>query len=194
MQMKVMMISGSRNTAGRTAQCANAIAKGLTQAGAASELVFLPVMKIERCRQCEADGWGICRREGRCVINDDFAGLLEKMQAAEAVVFANPVYFRDLADSMRSFLDRVRRLKFMQPDRPMEGKPAVGVCLAGGSGNFAPSAGYILDTVLQMCGFDVVDMVNVRRQNLDIKLPMLEATGRWLATKPTSGPMPTMTR
>ena len=192
--MKVMMISGSRNTAGRTAQCANAIAKGLAEAGATSELVFLPVMKIERCRQCEADGWGICRREGRCVINDDFAGLLEKMKAADAVVAANPVYFRDLSDSMRSFLDRVRRLKFMQPDRPMEGKPAVGVCLAGGSGNFAPSAGYILDTVLQMCGFDVVDMVNVRRQNLDIKLPMLEATGRWLATKPTSGPMPTMTR
>jgi len=192
--MKVMMISGSRNTAGRTAQCANAIAKGLAEAGATSELVFLPVMKIERCRQCEADGWGICRREGSCVINDDFAGLLEKMKAADAVVAANPVYFRDLSDSMRSFLDRVRRLKFMQPDRPMEGKPAVGVCLAGGSGNFAPSAGYILDTVLQMCGFDVVDMINVRRQNLDIKLPMLEATGRWLATKPTSGPMPTMTR
>lgn len=192
--MKVMMISGSRNTAGRTAQCAQAIAKGLAQAGAASELVFLPAMKIERCRQCEADGWGICRREGRCVISDDFAGLLEKMKAADAVVFANPVYFRDLSDSMRSFLDRVRRLKFMQPDRPMEGKPAVGVCLAGGSGNFAPSAGYILDTVLQMCGFDVVDMVNVRRQNLDIKLPMLEATGRWLATKPTSGPMPPMIR
>ena len=192
--MKVMMISGSRNTAGRTAQCANAIAKGLAEAGATSELVFLPVMKIERCRQCEADGWGICRREGRCVINDDFTGLLEKMKAADAVVAANPVYFRDLSDSMRSFLDRVRRLKFMQPDRPMEGKPAVGVCLAGGSGNFAPSAGYILDTVLQMCGFDVVDMINVRRQNLDIKLPMLEATGRWLATKPTSGPMPTMIR
>jgi len=192
--MKVMMISGSRNTAGRTAQCAQAIARGLAEAGAASELVFLPVMKIERCRQCEADGWGICRREGRCVINDDFAGLLEKMKAADAVVFANPVYFRDLSDSMRSFLDRVRRLKFMQPDRPMEGKPAVGVCLAGGSGNFAPSAGYILDTVLQMCGFDVVDMVNVRRQNLDIKIPMLEATGRWLATKPTSGPMPPMIR
>jgi len=192
--MKVMMISGSRNTAGRTAQCANAIAKGLEQAGATSELVFLPTMKIERCRQCEADGWGICRREGRCVINDDFAGLLEKMKATDVVVFANPVYFRDLSDSMRSFLDRVRRLKFMQPDRPMEGKPAMGICLAGGSGNFAPSAGYILDTVLQMCGFDVVEMVNVRRQNLDIKLPMLEATGRWLATKPTSGPMPPMPR
>ncbi len=192
--MKVMMISGSRNPAGRTAQCANAIAKGLAEAGATSELVFLPAMKIERCRQCEADGWGICRREGRCIIDDDFAVLLEKMKAADAVVFANPVYFRDLSDSMRSFLDRVRRLKFMQPDRPMEGKPAVGVCLAGGSGNFAPSAGYILDTVLQMCGFDVVDMVNVRRQNLDIKLPMLEATGRWLATKPTSGPMPPMIR
>jgi hypothetical protein len=34
----------------------------------------------------------------------------------------------------------------------------------------------------------MVDMITVRRQNIDIKLPMLEMTGKWLATKPTSGP------
>ena len=187
--MKVFMISGSRNPEGRTAQCCNAIAKGLTKAGATSELVFLPTMKLERCRQCEADGWGICR-SGRCVIDDDFASLVDRLKASDLAVFANPVYFRDLTESMRSFLDRVRRLNFMQPNRPFVDKPAMGLCMAGGGGGFAPSAGYILDTILQMCGFDVIDMWNVRRQNIDVKLPVLERIGEWLATKPTSGPMP----
>ena len=124
------------------------------------------------------------------MIEDDFASLVDMLKAADLAVFANPVYFRDLTESMRSFLDRVRRLNFMQPNRPFNNKPAMGLCLAGGGGGFAPSAAYILDTILQMCGFDVVDMWNVRRQNIDIKLPMLETVGEWLATKPTSGPMP----
>jgi hypothetical protein len=38
------------------------------------------------------------------------------------------------------------------------------------------------------CGFDVVDMIPVRRQNLEFKLPLLELTGEWLASKPASGP------
>ena len=153
--MKVFMISGSRNPEGRTAQCCNAIAKGLTKAGATSELVFLPVMNLERCRQCDPDGWGICRREGRCIIDDDFTSLVDKLKEADLAIFANPVYFRDLTESMRGFLDRVRRLNFMQSSRPFNGKPAMGLCLAGGGGGGAPSACYNLDTILQMCGFDV---------------------------------------
>jgi hypothetical protein len=31
-------------------------------------------------------------------------------------------------------------------------------------------------------------MINVRRQNIEVKLPMLEMTGKWLAGRPTSGP------
>ena len=37
------------------------------------------------------------------------------------------------------------------------------------------------------CGFDVVDMIPVRRQNLEFKLPLLELTGQWLTSKPVSG-------
>lgn len=186
------MISGSRNPEGRTAHCCNAIAKGLTKAGASSELVFLPTMNLERCRQCDPDGWGICRREGRCIIDDDFATLVDKLKEADIAVFANPVYFRDLTENMRGFLDRVRRLNFMQSSRPFNGKPAMGLCMAGGGGGGASSACYNLETILQMCGFDVIDMWAVRRQNIEIKLPMLEMIGSWLATKPTSGPMPPM--
>jgi hypothetical protein len=68
------------------------------------------------------------------------------------------------------------------------GTPAIGICYAGGSGNGTVSCAFFLERILQTCGFDVVDMVPVRRQNIDNKLPMLEMTGKWLTTKPTSGP------
>jgi multimeric flavodoxin WrbA len=189
--MRALMILGSRNLEGRTARCATALGNGLAKGGGMSEMVFLPKIKLERCRQCDADGWGICRAEGRCVIDDDFAGVVTKLKAADVVVFANPVYFRDLSESMKTFTERLRRISFRQQKPPMQGKPAIGVCLAGGGGGGAPSASFNLETIMQMIGFDVVDMINVRRQNIDIKIPMLEMTGEWLATKPESGPMPT---
>jgi hypothetical protein len=67
-------------------------------------------------------------------------------------------------------------------------KPVIGYCYAGGSGNGTASCCASLERVLQICGFDVVDMILARRQNLDMKLPLLELTGRWLVSKPTSGP------
>jgi len=191
--MHTVMISGSRNPEGRTAGCAKAIARGLAKAGATSELVFLPTTKLERCRQCNADGWGICRTEFRCIIeDDDFAGIVEKLKAADAAVFLSPVYLRDLSESIRGFLDRLRRITFRQNPRAMQGKPAIVLAMAGGGGGGTPTTSLNLETMVQMCGFDIVDVINVRRQNFDVKVPMLEMTGAWLATKPESGPTPLM--
>ena len=192
--MKALILSGSRNREGQTAKAIEAIRKGLTAGKAKSEIIFLTELSLERCRQCDPDGWGLCRKEGRCIIEDDFPVLVKKVKAADVLVFANPVYFGDLSESMRCFLDRYRRTLFKpgaapRPGFPMGGgTPAIGICYAGGSGNGTVSCAASLERVLQTCGLDVVDMVQVRRQNIDIKLPMLETTGKWLATKPTSGP------
>ncbi len=180
--MKIVVISGSRDEDGRTAKAARALLKGASSVGAEGELVFLPQMNIERCRQCEKNGWGTCRAEGRCTIEDDFAGLVEKIRGADAAVFANPVYFSDLSESLRAFLDRLRRIT--RHDKGREGindKAAVGVCVAGGGGGGAPASTVSLEKVLNTCGFRVVDVVPARRQNLDFKLTVLEATGKWLA-------------
>jgi multimeric flavodoxin WrbA len=193
--VRVLIISGSRNHEGQTARAIKAIQKGIAEGKGNSEVIFLTEMDLERCRQCDADGWGICRKEGRCIIEDDFDTIVEKIKKTDAVVFANPVYFGDLSESMRGFLDRYRRTHFMRPGAPppgpfpgVGGTPAVGYCYAGGSGNGTISCLASLERMLQTCGFDVVDMIPARRQNLDIKLPMLEMTGRWLTTGPTSGP------
>ena len=60
-------------------------------------------------------------------------------------------------------------------------KPGLGICVAGGGGGGAPACAISLANYLGKCGFDVVDMIPVRRQNLDMKLSILKATGEWLA-------------
>lgn len=182
--MKIIAISGSRNPDGQTARATEAVLSGVHDADAETSHIFLPMMIMERCRQCENDGWGICRSEGRCVIEDDLASLLDEIRGADAVVFATPVYFGDLSESLRAFLDRVRRTCMNDEGRiGIENKLALGLCVAGGGGGGAYYCAENLDKVLRTCGFDVSDVVTVRRQNLEMKLPILEGIGRWLVER-----------
>ena len=180
--MNILVISGTRSPQGQTASAADALLEGAAEAGATGEQVFLPQTAIERCRQCDDNGWGICRTEGRCVIEDDFASIVDKIEAADAVAFANPVYFGDLSESLRAFLDRLRRTCMHESGKArVAGKKAVGICVAGGGGGGAPNCTVSLEKVLSICGFDVVDMIPARRQNLDTKLEVLRTVGKWLA-------------
>jgi len=180
--VKIIAILGSRNPGGQTARACDALLEG-AGAGSRPERVFLPEVRIERCRQCDENGWGLCRSEGRCVIEDDFASVVEKLKVAEGVVFANPVYFGDLSESMRAFLDRLRRISRHENGKAgIPGKPALGICVAGGGGGGAPACASSLEKVLNTCGFDVVDMVPARRQNLGMKCEVLKHVGRWFAS------------
>ena len=180
--MKILVISGSRSAKGQTAQAAQAFLEGAAAAGASGDVRYLPRMKIERCRQCEDNGWGVCRSEGRCIIADDFAAIVDRIRSADAVVFATPVYFSDLSESLRAFLDRLRRITRHDAGKlRITDKRAVGICVAGGGGGGAPACAVSLEKVLATSGFDVVDVVPVRRQNLDMKLDVVKVTGKWLA-------------
>jgi multimeric flavodoxin WrbA len=156
--------------------------EGAASAGWDIERTFLPELRIERCRQCDENGWGTCRTEGQCEIEDDLAALVDRIRAADAVVFATPVYFGDLSESMRAFTDRLRRMARHEVGRAgITDKRAIGICVAGGGGGGGPACSVSLEKVLRTCGFDVVDMVPARRQNLGLKCEVLRITGRWLA-------------
>jgi hypothetical protein len=57
----------------------------------------------------------------------------------------------------------------------------MGVCVAGGGGGGAPACCLSLEKIMSTCGFEVVDLIPVRRQNLQSKLPILELAGQGLA-------------
>lgn len=135
--MRMLTLCGSRDHQGRTAQAVSALQSGFMKAGGIAESLFLIDQKLERCRQCDSDGWGQCRREGTCIIEDDFHTIVDKIESADVVIFATPVYFADLSEIMRSFLDSLRRIRFRRvpPSTPggnPKGTMVVGLCLSGG--------------------------------------------------------------
>ncbi|MBT5611783.1 MAG: flavodoxin family protein [Lentisphaerae bacterium] len=138
--MHILAILGSRNPEGQTACACDALLSGAASKGATSEKVFLATCQLERCRQCEDNGWGLCRTEGRCIIDDEFDLITEKLRNADVVVFANPVYFSGLSESMHAYLHRLGRIGWIREDaRPgIEGKPVIGIAVAGGGGAGAP--------------------------------------------------------
>lgn len=179
----ILCLLGSRNENGLTAASAEALLTGVDLEDVPRERVFLPTLNLERCRQCELDGWGICQREGRCVVDDDFGPLVGRLRAASGLIVATPVYFSDMSESLKAFLDRLRRIASHPKSRSegIEGTPVIGLSVAGGGGGGAPRCARSMERVLLDCGFDVVDTLSARRQFLQRKLPTLRATGRAFA-------------
>ena len=183
--MEIVVLSGARSEKGQTGRAVKALVTGLSAGGARVAVRRLPEEKIERCRQCRDDGWGECIDKGTCVIrDDDFASIAAAVRKADAVVFATPVYWGDLAESLKAFLDRFRRTcTHKDGKKGVAGKPALGLGVAGGGGGGSCECMRRLEDTLHHCGFDVVDLVPTRRQNLELKLAVLELTGKWFAGK-----------
>ena len=181
--MKVVAILGSRNKKGQTAQAVEACLKGCEKANADIERFFLPTCNIERCRQCEDTGWGLCADQGRCVIEDDFAGIVDTLSKTDIVIFATPVYYAGLSESIKAFLDRLSRIRICPEAKlPPKAKPAIGICVAGGSGGGAVECSAIMEKILKICKFNILDVIPVRRQNLKMKEAILQITGQWIAS------------
>lgn len=185
--MQAVLIYGSRTLTGQTGQAGEALAAGLESQGVDVGRILLPDCDIQHCRQCNTDGWGICRHNLDCIIDDGLKPVLEQLKQAEVAAFVTPVYFGDLSESMKAFLDRLRRMCMFEDARPgISAKPTVGISVAGGGGGGGVRCSMLLGQTLTQIGVDVVDLLAVRRQNLQTKCEQLKIVGRWLAGKPTS--------
>jgi multimeric flavodoxin WrbA len=178
--MKVLGIQTSPNIDGLTASMAMAALEGAEAAGAEPELVHLRKLNMEACRACD-NGWGLCRSEQRCIIEDDFQGLRDKMGEVSAIVVSTPVYFGEVSEVTKSFFDRLRRCEFpLGEDSPIFGKPVIGISAAGGSGGGVVTALRMLEGYFQRVSLRPFDLITVTRWTRDHKLPMTEEAGRRL--------------
>lgn len=173
--MKCIAIQSSPNLEGLTSSLVQAVLRGFEAVGGETELIHLNGMDIKPCIACEG-GWGECR-DGDCILEDDFESIRQKIQRADAFVFATPVYFGDLSESAKRFLDRLRRCEAFSKRGTCKGKRAIGIASAGGSGHGAVKALYNLEDYLRRIGFEAFDLVPVTKFSKDHKIPMLEAAG-----------------
>lgn len=103
--MKVLAVTGSPRKGGNTETLVAAILRGVTSAGGEVESIRLVDYTIGPCIGC-----GGCTKTGRCVINDDMQALYGKIDGAQAIIIASPVYFYALSAQTKIFVDRLQAL------------------------------------------------------------------------------------
>ena len=99
---KVLILSGSPRKNGNSALLCQEFAKGASEAGNDVELIYLRDKKIGYCQACY-----YCKNhDGVCAIKDDMAEILDKMNAADIIAMASPVYFYSIDAQMKALIDR----------------------------------------------------------------------------------------
>lgn len=102
----LIAVNGSPRKNWNTAELLKHAMQGAQDAGASAELVNLYTLNFKGCTSCFA-----CklksRPHGSCAMKDDLSPVLEKIKAADAVIFGSPIYFMNLSSGMIAFLERL---------------------------------------------------------------------------------------
>ncbi len=176
-----LVISASPNSDGLTAACVKAALAGLAEAGVETRHFDLSRSSLERCRQC-GNGWGRCRQEHACTIDDDFHALHGAVAQAEGVVLITPVYWGEMAESAKSVLDRLRRCEATRGEESaLAKKPIIAVAAAGGSGNGTLSCLQSMERLIQHTRAQVQDLIAITQRSRAYKVATIHAAAKAMA-------------
>lgn len=104
--MKVLAIMGSYRKGGTIDTVIDKILEGARDGGAETEKIVLVDRHIEYCRNCFTCYRDLDADIGRCPIQDDMRGILEKCAAADGLVFGAPVNAGTVTALMKTFIER----------------------------------------------------------------------------------------
>ncbi len=120
---------GSPNREGLTAAIVREALLGAEEQGAEVDIVQLADFQLSDSFDCS-----VVHEPGvDSGPDDDFAQLAGMLDGADAVVIGSPVYWSSITGCVRALLSR--KLRVEQGTGPTMGMPALGIVVAGGSGN-----------------------------------------------------------
>jgi multimeric flavodoxin WrbA len=127
----VIGIVGSPNRDGRTYKLVTAALRGAAQAGAATELIQLADHVVSACKDCLP--W-VCASNKKCSYEDSaFEFLSDELRSCSALVLGTPIYWWDTTGMVRYFF--LKMFRVFARSAPFQGLPALGIGVAGGTGN-----------------------------------------------------------
>jgi multimeric flavodoxin WrbA len=164
--MNYLIISGNPKRDGLCHSVSEEARRGALDGGADVEVLTLE--KLDRCLVC-GNGWGTCREEHICAFgNDGFNLAQEKARIADAFCFITPVYWGEMAESLKSFFDRLRRCEFGQ-NGALSGKPVLLIASPGGTGNGTLTCLEQMDRFCRHTSAVIFDYIGINRWNNDYK-------------------------
>ena len=100
--MKVLMINGSPRINGATAKALKEMEKIFEEQNIEVEIVNVGTMSVRGCIAC-----GSCYKTGKCAIDDIVNELAPKLETADGLVVASPVYYASANATIIAVLDRL---------------------------------------------------------------------------------------
>ena len=100
--MKVLLLNGSPRANGNTAAALAEMKQIFDQEGIGAEIVQVGHLSVRGCIAC-----GGCYKAGKCVFDDVVNELSAKLEAADGLVVASPVYYASANATLTAVLDRL---------------------------------------------------------------------------------------
>ena len=175
--MKIMILTSSPNQDGLTAACGEEAKMGVISSGEEASLVCLNDLFIGACQACN-NGWGTCRTQYMCQVEDGFQNLHATIESADGFILVTPVYWGEMSESAKAFSDRIRRCEALKQGNIFEGKPILCVAAAGGSGNGCITCLESMERFVTHVRGIKHDFINVTQKNRDYKLSTIREAAR----------------
>ncbi|MBE5780456.1 MAG: flavodoxin family protein [Clostridiales bacterium] len=173
--MSIAIVWSSPNGNGLTASAKNAVLEGIQKQGMEYQEYHLNTMDVNTCLACST-GYGLCKAEGSCVLEDDFQDLYHTLCKSDGIVLVTAVYWHDMTEVLKSFMDRLRRCETAH-NHHLEGKPCMLIACAGGSGNGAIRCLFTMEHALENMKMTAVERLPVTKFNRSYLLPALTEAG-----------------
>ena len=167
--MKYLIITGNPKQDGLCSSITGKIRKGAEDGGA--EVQILETLGTESCKVC-GNGWGTCLEKHMCFFGGNnenkFNVMQEAVKNADCLCIISPVYWGEMSECLKNFLDRLRRCEFGS-NGALSGKQVLLVASPGGSGNGALTCLEQFDRFCRHTGAVIFDCIGISRWNNDYK-------------------------
>lgn len=104
---KILAINGSYRDDGITDQAVAALTRAVREKGDEVEVIMLREYPIEFCLNCRECTQQAGEAPGRCVQHDGMQALVDKIERADAYIFAAPTNFGSVTAIFKRFMERL---------------------------------------------------------------------------------------
>lgn len=174
---KVIGLVGSPNREGRTNRLVAAALEGAARKGAGTELIQMADHVVAACKDCLP--W-VCKDNSKCTYEDEaFEYLSRKILNCDALILGTPVYWWDISGLVKYLI--LKMFRIYARSAPLQGLPAFGIAIAGGTGNGLVSGLRPVYHFFQMMQMRALDPLPATRFNFDTAVKQAVKTGEKIA-------------
>ena len=157
--MKAITVIASPRKNGNCTKIVNTITEGIKQNQGTNEIYYVDQLNIKPCQACAG-----CRnpeKPSKCIINDDFRKIMDKMEESDVFIFASPNYFGEINAQGHIFMDRFYSMTKSTPNQLKGDKKAIIIFTYGATTGYYDDYINSRAKIFESIGLNVIEILSV---------------------------------